>query len=208
MSAASRISGALSGHRWLAAAYAGAPGVLLLLNGQGHAQLRQQGRLALFDALQEHLAARQLEPPCEWRVLDAAPALMDPAIIAQLISSPRPRALTALAEQEIDGQWKLTLRLPLELVHFDDHFRNAPVLAGVVQVNFALALASPRLGTSLHCREMEALKFQRLLRPGDQLELSLRYEDEPGDERGKLHFAYHLGGEHCSSGRLRVAKHA
>jgi 3-hydroxymyristoyl/3-hydroxydecanoyl-(acyl carrier protein) dehydratase len=94
--------------------------------------------------------------------------------------------------------------LPSDLILFDDHFRTAPVLPGVVQVAWALALAAPRLGTSNHCREMEALKFQRLLRPGDRLQLDLHYEDEPGTTLGKLHFAYRLAGQHCSSGRLRV----
>ena len=114
------------------------------------------------------------------------------ASIAAPCSSPR--MVTPDNEHEQDGQWTLTLVLPSDLIQFDDHFRKAPVLPGFVQAGWALALAAPRLGTSPRCREMEALKFQRLLRPGDRLELSLRYEAEPGSESGKLHFAYRLAG--------------
>lgn len=206
MTTAERISGALGGHPWLTNAWASDAGVLLLLNASGHAELHRQGRQCLLDSLQAHLTTQRLPSPRDWRLLDAAPDVMDAAAIVRLWQTPRPLIATPSAEQRVDGGWKLSLRLPLDLVHFDHHFRNAPVLAGVVQVGWALALSAPRLRTSPRCREMEALKFQRLLRPGDHLQLSLRYEDEPGAERGKLHFAYHLDGAHCSSGRLRVAQ--
>lgn len=99
-----------------------------------------------------------------------------------------------------DGAWLLRLRVPPQLPHFAGHFPGAPVLPGVLQVQWALALAAPRLGLVPHCREMEALKFQRLLRPGDEAELELRLDAA----RGKLHFAYRADGRSCSSGRLRV----
>jgi 3-hydroxymyristoyl/3-hydroxydecanoyl-(acyl carrier protein) dehydratase len=111
-----------------------------------------------------------------------------------------PRAAELLDERVADGTWTLRLRLPPALAHFAGHFPGAPVLPGVLQVQWALALAAPRLGVAPRCREMEALKFQRLLRPGDVVELELRLDAA----RGKLHFAYRLDGAHCSSGRLRV----
>ena len=45
---------------------------------------------------------------------------------------------------------------------------------------------------------MEVLKFQQLVRPGDQVELHLRFDQE----RGKLYFAYRNGVAACSSGRI------
>ncbi|MEO7066677.1 MAG: hypothetical protein ABI114_07195 [Rhodanobacter sp.] len=206
MTPAERIVETLDGHIWLAKAYACDAGVLLLLSAGGHAELLRQGRQSLLDTLHAQLTKQGLPPPNDWRLLDTMPDAMDTAAMTQLLQTPRPRMVTPSAEHQLDGGWKLSLRLPLDLVHFDGHFRKAPVLPGVVEVSWALTLAAPRLGTSPHCREMEAVKFQRLLRPGDQLELRLRYEDVPGAERGKLYFAYHLDGAHCSSGRLRVAR--
>ncbi|MEW9570902.1 3-hydroxyacyl-ACP dehydratase FabZ family protein [Rhodanobacter sp. Si-c] len=103
-----------------------------------------------------------------------------------------------LREQRDDAGCTLQLRVPADLAHFPGHFPQAPVLPGAVQVAWALQLAASRLGTSPHCREMEALKFQRLLRPGDRVTLTLRLDDA----RGKLHFAYREGELAYSSGRL------
>jgi 3-hydroxymyristoyl/3-hydroxydecanoyl-(acyl carrier protein) dehydratase len=52
---------------------------------------------------------------------------------------------------------------------------------------------------------MEVLKFQQLVRPGDRIELHLRFDAE----RGKLYFAYRNGVAACSSGRILLeAAHA
>jgi 3-hydroxymyristoyl/3-hydroxydecanoyl-(acyl carrier protein) dehydratase len=204
MSRFERSARRLSEHPWLTGAWASDAGVLLLLSRSGHAEFHREGRQSLLDKLQDHLAMQHLPAPGDWRLLDAPPPATDEDSIDRILSVPRPQMVTPVSEVEHDGHWTLTLVLPSDLVQFDDHFRKAPVLPGFMQAGWALALAAPRLGTSPRCHEMEALKFQRLLRPGDRLELSLRYEEEPGSERGKLHFAYHLGGQHCSSGRLRV----
>jgi 3-hydroxymyristoyl/3-hydroxydecanoyl-(acyl carrier protein) dehydratase len=45
---------------------------------------------------------------------------------------------------------------------------------------------------------MEVLKFQQLARPGDRLQLHLRFDAE----RGKLYFSYRNGEAACSSGRI------
>ena len=45
---------------------------------------------------------------------------------------------------------------------------------------------------------MEVLKFQQLVRPGDVVELHLRFDRE----RGKLYFAYRNDSAACSSGRV------
>ena len=92
----------------------------------------------------------------------------------------------------------LQLQVPADLAYFPGHFPRAPVLPGAVQVAWALQLATARLGTSAQCREMEALKFQRLLQPGDHVTLTLRLDRV----RGKLHFAYREGDTAYSSGRL------
>lgn len=103
-----------------------------------------------------------------------------------------------LSEHQHAGVWTLELRVPADLVYFAGHFPQAPVLPGAVQIAWALALASLRLGTPARCHGMEALKFQRLLRPGDRVDLVLRHDTM----RNKLHFAYRHGDQAYSSGRL------
>jgi 3-hydroxymyristoyl/3-hydroxydecanoyl-(acyl carrier protein) dehydratase len=192
----------LDGHPWLAGAHAGdaVSGVLLLLNANGIGALRQHGRQALLDHVRAHVGECGASSPQIWRLLGAAPDDLSPHALDALLLSPRPDHVVPMTEREQDGIWTLVLRLPPELIHFDGHFPQAPVLPGVLQVGWALALAAPRLGTSMQCREMESLKFQQLLRPCDEVELTLRLDAA----RGKLHFAYHLAGAHASSGRLYV----
>jgi 3-hydroxymyristoyl/3-hydroxydecanoyl-(acyl carrier protein) dehydratase len=192
----------LDGHPWLASAHVGhtVSGVLLVLNADGINALRQHGRQALLDHVQAHVAGGGIASPPIWRVLGSAPDDFSPHALDALLQSPRPDHVAPFTEREQDGVWTLALQLPPELIHFDGHFPKAPVLPGVLQVGWALALAAPRLGTSMHCREMESLKFQQLLRPCDEVELTLRLDAA----RGKLHFAYHLAGAHASSGRLCV----
>ncbi|WP_266170221.1 acyl-CoA synthetase [Dyella subtropica] len=113
-------------------------------------------------------------------------------------SAPSPTHPVLLAEHQQDGRHTLSLQLPLDLQYFEGHFPQLPVLPGLVQVAWALELAAPRLGTPTHCRRMEMLKFQQLLRPGDRVELTLMYEAA----RHRLHFTYQRDGADVSSGRL------
>lgn len=202
------LSALLAEHPWLAEAHAGNHGALVLLNRAGHAALRQQGRHALLQNLQAHLAAHAVDRrACTLRLLDAAPGELGVSQVDQRLATARPDRPIVLAEHGHDGRWTLNLQLPLELVQLDGHFVQTPIVPGVLQVGWALAHAAPRLRTSLHCREMEAVKFQYLLRPGDRVALSLRYDAQAADDtHGKLHFAYHLDGAHCSSGRLLVTR--
>lgn len=109
-----------------------------------------------------------------------------------------------LREQRDDDDCTLQLQVPVDLACFAGHFPQAPVLPGVAQVAWALRLAASRLGTSPYCREMETLKFQHLLRPGDRVTLTLRHDHT----NGKLHFAYREAGTAYSSGRLVLEPHA
>ena len=91
------------------------------------------------------------------------------------------------------------LKLPLDLALFDDHFRTAPVVPGVMQVAWALAFGARRYGP-MACGTMDAVKFRRLVRPGDRLHLEVVHEAA----RGQLHFTVRIGEILCSSARLHV----
>lgn len=197
----------LMNHPWVKTAQASPAGMLLQLSADGVNALRRHGRQPVLDALQTHLTDAACALPPVWRLLDDLPAHLAPPSIEQALAQPRPSRAIVLGESETAGRWTLTLQLPLELVQFDGHFATAPVLPGVVQIGWALAEAAPRLGTSRHCREMEVLKFQHLLHPGDRVALSLWFAAAADDDRrGKLHFSYHLDGRHCASGRLLVER--
>ena len=115
-----------------------------------------------------------------------------------LLLAPRPKLPEVLSQTEVDGQWILTLGIPPDLAFFSGHFPKTPVLPGVVQVDWALNLGQQLLALPPRFAGMEVLKFQQLVRPGDQLELTLRFDPE----RSKLHFAYRNANAACSSGRI------
>lgn len=198
-----RIAAHLRTHPWVDDAQWGyatdAPGMLLALTREGIEALCRQGRQRLVDALQTYVnTAGYVDAPLTYRLFDVMPALVSAQQIDAMLQSPLPHDVQPDEEHEHDGVWTLALRIPLDLAYFPGHFPQAPVLPGAVQVGWALAFASARLGTPLRCHVMEALKFQQLLRPGDRADLTLRYDPV----RHKLHFAYRYGETSYSSGRL------
>ncbi|MFA2535919.1 acyl-CoA synthetase family protein, partial [Pseudomonas chlororaphis subsp. aurantiaca] len=202
---------ALAGHAWVAEARLGVVrenraslGALLVLSEQGLHALRNQGRRALTQALRQHLSqhCEALALPRRWRLLRQLPlnsqGKLPQADVEALLLAPRPRAPEVLEQLEADGEWSLQLAIPPDLAYFSGHFPPTPVLPGVVQVDWALALGQQLLDLPGRFAGMEVLKFQQLVRPGDQVQLHLRFDHE----RGKLYFAYRNDTAACSSGRI------
>ena len=180
-------------------------GALLALSPAGLHALRNQGRKTLTETLRRHLGehCEAIALPRRWRLLAQLPynsqGKLAQAEVERLLAEPRPTAVAPLSAVEQNGEWQLQLLVPLDLAHFTGHFPQTPVLPGVVQVDWAQQLAR-QLIEELPARfcGMEVLKFQQLVRPGDRLQLSLRFDAE----RGKLYFAYRNGEAACSSGRI------
>ncbi len=206
------IEQALVNHDWVADARLGVVqegraylGALLALSPSGIYALRNQGRRTVTDTLHRHLAdhCEAIALPRRWRLLLELPyssqGKLPQSQVEALLAEPRPTRVEPISAEERDGEWLLQLQVPLDLAHFTGHFPQTPVLPGVVQVDWAQQLAR-QLVPHLPPRfaGMEVLKFQQLVRPGDTLQLTLRFDSE----RGKLYFAYHNGEAACSSGRI------
>ena len=93
-----------------------------------------------------------------------------------------------------------TLDIQPELRCFEGHFDAAPVLAGVVQIDWVMALASRTLEQQLVFRGLQSVKFLKLIRP--PLRVTLSIECQP--ERGLLKFSYRAGEASYSVGGVRV----
>jgi len=203
---------ALSSHEWLSDARLGVVqegraylGALVALSPAGLHALRNQGRKTVTETLRRHLAdhCEAIALPRRWRLLAQLPynnqGKLAQVSVEALLAEPRPTQVEPLSAVEQDGEWLLELDVPLDLAHFTGHFPQTPVLPGVVQVDWAQQLAR-QLIKDLPPRfsGMEVLKFQQLVRPGDRLQLTLRF-DAP---RGKLYFTFRNGEAACSSGRI------
>ncbi|MCK1792960.1 acyl-CoA synthetase family protein [Pseudomonas violetae] len=202
---------ALTTHDWVAEARLGVVqenraslGALLVLSESGLHALRNQGRRALTDELRQHLGqhCETLALPRRWRFLRQLPfnsqGKLLQADVEALLLAARPKLPEVLQQIEADGEWSLQLAVPPDLAFFSGHFPKAPVLPGVVQVDWALALGQQLMNLPAKFAGMEVLKFQQLVRPGDQVQLHLRFDPV----RGKLYFAYRNETATCSSGRI------
>lgn len=202
---------ALVAHAWVAEARLGVVqenramlGALLVLSEQGLFALREHGRRSLTEALRKHLSehCEALALPRRWRLVRQLPlnsqGKLSQADIEALLLAPRPKAPEVLEQAETDGEWSLQLSVPPDLAYFSGHFPKAPVLPGVVQVEWALNLGRQLLNLPGKFAGMEVLKFQQLVRPGDEVQLHLRFDPE----RDKLYFAYRNDTATCSSGRI------
>lgn len=92
----------------------------------------------------------------------------------------------------------LSLRIPEALAYFGGHFDEIAIVPGVVQIQWAVHYARQYLGLKQSFSHMESVKFKELLRPGQQLELGLRYLEEAR----KLEFCYRSASSEYSSGRI------
>lgn len=89
------------------------------------------------------------------------------------------------------------LRVPPDLACFPGHFPGTPLLPGVVQLSWVLALAQPRFTLPARFAHVGALKFTRVVMPGAKLSLDLGFDGE----RGELSFRFSdSAGRECSSG--------
>ncbi|SFG54847.1 AMP-binding protein [Pseudomonas sp. NFACC45] len=202
---------ALMAHDWVSEARLGVVqenraslGALLVLSESGLHALRNLGRRAVTEALRRHLSehCETLALPRRWRWLRQLPlnaqGKLPQAEVEALLMAARPKAPQVLEQVETDGQWSLQLLVPPDLAYFSGHFPTAPVLPGVVQVDWALSLGRQLMDLPPRFLGMEVLKFQQLMRPGDEIQLHLRFDRE----RGKLYFAYRNDTAACSSGRI------
>jgi 3-hydroxymyristoyl/3-hydroxydecanoyl-(acyl carrier protein) dehydratase len=84
---------------------------------------------------------------------------------------------------------------------FEGHFPGAPVLAGVVQLDWVMALAAREFAVPLIFRGMRSVKFLNLIHPPLPLTLQLTYLPE----RDLLSFRYQDPIRSYSSGNMFVS---
>jgi acyl-coenzyme A synthetase/AMP-(fatty) acid ligase len=141
--------------------------------------LHEIGRRGFSLQLGQHLATSQdaVTRPRRWRFVEAMP------VNAQ--GKPTETMLTALFRPEHpQPHWlnrdesaaELELDLDPSLAAFDGHFLQAAILPGVAQLDWAIRFGREVFALPPRFLRMEALKFQRVARPGDRLKLNLEWQ--------------------------------
>ncbi|MDR2365009.1 MAG: AMP-binding protein [Zoogloeaceae bacterium] len=184
-------------------------GAVVILTPDGRTRRENLGK-ARFDrflrgALRDRVEAIAL--PRRWRYVTDLPTndmgKTTRRDLEGLFAPTLPRAQCLRQDQNEDGhQALLQLYLDTDLVWFDGHFPELPVLPGVTQIDWAVHFARLHFGVDLPVSRMIGLKFQRLIRPGDTPRLALTWR--PG--KRELEFAYTLDETRCSRGTLVSGK--
>lgn len=79
-----------------------------------------------------------------------------------------------VSNESIEHGVKLTLKVQSSLDYFEGHFPELPILAGVVQLDWAVKFANEYLGlSSAVVKQVEVLKFQEMIRADQVVDLSL-----------------------------------
>jgi 3-hydroxymyristoyl/3-hydroxydecanoyl-(acyl carrier protein) dehydratase len=177
-------------------------------SAQGEQVLRAGGRQALARELDAALASGFDAPvrPKRWRFVSALPVnAQDKTTQAALETlfrpaRPQPRWLARQADQA-----ELEITLEAQLLVFDGHFPQVPILPGVAQTDWAIRYAREVFPLPRPMLRLDALKFQRPVQPGQTLCLRLQWDAA----RATLIFGYRLPtGEPVSSGRAVFAGQA
>ncbi|HEU4846162.1 MAG TPA: AMP-binding protein [Burkholderiaceae bacterium] len=182
----------------------------------GRALLAAGGKPALNGRLRAALGAvvEAVALPRRWRYLDRMPvnaqgkttlaallALLedDAAQAAQGASGAAPRLPHMRALESEPQRVLLELTAPADLFYFDGHFADAPILPGVVQVEWAIHYGRRHFALPARFRGINALKFQHVIRPQQPVRLELLHDAH----KGSLQVRYLSGAGQHASGRIQ-----
>ncbi|NVD71135.1 AMP-binding protein [Duganella sp. BJB1802] len=178
----------------------------------GRAQLDAEGKPAFNARLRAVLAAvvDAVALPRRWRYLDQMPVNAQgkttlAALLALLdgdegAAARRPR-LPQVRELEREPlRVLLEVSAPADLLYFDGHFDVAPILPGVVQVDWAIHYGRRYFSLPLQFKGINALKFQQVIQPETPVRLELLHDVA----KGCLQFRYLSEAGQHASGRVML----
>ena len=119
-------------------------------------------------------------------------------LLALLDAPVRPRHPAVRVLERDAARVLLELTVPADLLYLDGHFAAAPVLPGVVQVDWAIHYGARYLGRAGVFAGIQALKFQQMIRP----ECPVRLELSRDAAKGSLAFRYFSEAGAHASGRI------
>ncbi|WP_439135535.1 ApeI family dehydratase [Pseudomaricurvus sp.] len=194
-------------------------GAVIALTEEGKNALKEHGKRAINMHFKEHLLSCFERPtlPRKWRYIEALPVntqgKLQRTALLNLFKKTKPETEALISEQKTDlpttlsthnasGKQTRELFIPHNLRYFDGHFDQAPILPGVVQIHWAEHFARTAFAPEGEFLRMEVIKFQKVITPGDTVNLDLTYDSA----KNKITFAYHSPRGQHSSGRIVLEK--
>ena len=182
-------------------------GAVIQLTSDGNAVLIDQGKPAICRKLIS-LLKKDIEKigwPRYWRFVSKFPINQQGKTTNQELEvlfdkEARPR-LPQILDSSIDkesGEHILQLIVPNDLLYLEGHFPGKPILPGVVQVGWVMHFCRELFGVSSNFLRLEAIKFQKVIIPGERIYLGIRWNKE----KNMLTFHYTSKDHSLSSGRV------
>ncbi len=178
--------------------------VVIQLSEEGELQLSQIGRKSLIKLLKELLREyfEAVVLPRRWRFVEQMPYnsqgklpmdVLQAMFVKESVEWPK-----IAYEHVVNGKAEIQCVIQKELIYFDGHFDDNPVLPGIVQVHWAEAFGRRLFAFSGQFKSLKIVKFQRVIVPGYIVTISLKYDDA----NKKLLFQYESEKGVHSSGQI------
>jgi 3-hydroxymyristoyl/3-hydroxydecanoyl-(acyl carrier protein) dehydratase len=101
------------------------------------------------------------------------------------------------------GEWRTEARAPAESLWFVGHFPGDPILPGIAQLAMAFETACRVLGGGFRVAGFNRIKFKKIIRPGDFLEIIIQPKQDPP---GLYAFRITAGGDVACSGTMTLER--
>jgi acyl-coenzyme A synthetase/AMP-(fatty) acid ligase/3-hydroxymyristoyl/3-hydroxydecanoyl-(acyl carrier protein) dehydratase len=189
----------------------------VVLSPAGQARLDANGKHALNQVLRALLrqSVEAVAIPRRWRYLERMPQDAQGKTTHGLLSAmlaqdeadeahdkedqpARPRLPMMRVIEADAGRVLLELSAPASLLYFDGHFAGAPVLPGVVQVDWAIFYGRIHFALAPVFQGIRTLKFHKVIQPGDVVRLELIHDSA----KSSLNFRYFSDAVTYAGGRI------
>lgn len=157
-------------------------GVIAELSEAGRELLQHQGKLKLNETLKTMLLTHfeRVVLPRKWRYVDKLPYNSQGKLPLQVLTAlfteqKNPVTLPQVVDKKVlDETVRITLHIPEDLLYFDGHFEQAKLLAGVVQIDWAVHFGQQLFNIVGEFVRLEVVKFQQVISPGAEVYLDLQ----------------------------------
>ncbi len=181
-------------------------GAVIVLSELGKAKLDSVGKPALVRELRNGLGSYfdAVLVPRKWRFVEHIPVnaqgKRQAAVLGKLFEKNTlgPVRKPKVASQHIsENKAEYELQIPSDLAYLEGHFKDMPVVPGVVQLNWAVEFAKVAFDLQGDVRQCNQIKFSNLMKPNDHVLLTLEYNPEKSSvnytyatySSGRVHFS-------------------
>lgn len=176
-------------------------GMVVALSDAGWRQLQTEGRRAMQVALRRLIAphVERVGLPRQWRYVEDLPVNAQGKSSQQQLAKLFRPLLPGLewlqrGAEQASARWQVAA----DLLVFDGHFPDAPLVPGVAQLHWVEWSARQAFALPANFVRAEVLKFQLPILPGAQVDVALQWSAQ----KSALHFVLSSGAATHASGRL------